>query len=118
MALQRERPMITMHPEILVKDGQQYAVLPYAEFLQVQAALARLAEQGLADSRYGSFYENLSAAELARRQGVKKVSNLEALAWPSPEDWDGFDAAVDEWRHGVAGEGSRGAEERKRVEES
>ena len=34
------------------------------------------------------------------------------------EDWDGFDAAVDEWRHGVAGEGSRGAEERKRVEES
>ncbi len=35
--------MIDLHPEILSTNGEpQFAVLPYAEFLQVKAALARL----------------------------------------------------------------------------
>ena len=33
--------MLTLHPEILVKDGKkQFAVLPYEEFLAVQERLA------------------------------------------------------------------------------
>lgn len=33
--------MLTLHPEILVKDGKkQFAVLPYEEFVAVQERLA------------------------------------------------------------------------------
>ena len=63
--------MISLHPEFLSKDGKlQFAVLPYEEFLQVQATLARTTERELADVKYGSPFDNLSAEELARRQGV------------------------------------------------
>lgn len=94
--------MITMHPKILSKDGKpQFALLPYEEFLQVQAELARLAGTGLPEPRLGGFYDNLTAAEHAARQGVKPVTNLAELAWPGdPADWDGFDEAVNEWRYG------------------
>ncbi len=92
--------MMTIHPEIVNKDGKpQFAVLPYEEFVQVQAALARLNEHEMADPRYGGFYENLSAEELARRQGVKPIANLDELKWPfDPADWEGFDEALAEWR--------------------
>lgn len=94
--------MITIHPELLTKNGKpEFAVLPYEEYLQLTAALARATEKELEDPRYGGFWDNLSAEELARRQGVGPVDDLCALAWPfGPEDWDGFDEAVDEWRHG------------------
>jgi len=94
--------MIPMHPKILKKDGEpEFVVLPYAEFLQIQAALARMTEESLKNTRFGEFYSNLSADELARRQGVAPVADLELLAWPfSAEDWEGFEEAVDAWRHG------------------
>ena len=51
------------------------------------------------DPRYGGFWDNLSAEELARRQGVKPVKSLKDLAWPNgPEDWEGFEEAVEQWR--------------------
>lgn len=95
--------MIDLHAEILSTNGQpQFAVLPYDEFLQVRAALARMAERELEDPRYGAFYDNLTAGELAHRQGVKPFSDPSALAWPyGPEDWEGFEEAVHEWRHGA-----------------
>ncbi len=94
--------MIELHAEILSANGEpQFAVLPYAEFLQAKAALARLSEKGRDDLRYGSFYDDLSAEELARRQGVAAVTDTSSLAWPfGPEDWEGFEEAVQEWRHG------------------
>jgi hypothetical protein len=93
--------MITLHPDILTKDGKpQFAVLPYEEFLQVQAALARLGASEREGPRFGGFYENLSAAEHAARQGVKPIANLDELAWPGdPADWEGFEEAVNEWRY-------------------
>ena len=93
---------IELHPEILSKDGEpQFAVLPYGEYLQVKAMLARLAEKELEDPRYGGFWDNLSAEELARRQGVKAVTDPATLAWPfDAEDWEGFDEALEQWRHG------------------
>ena len=95
--------MIDLHAEILSTNGEpQFAVLPYHEFLQVKAALARLIEKELEDPRYGSFYDNLTAEELARRQGVKPITDSSTLAWPyGPEDWEGFEEAVQEWRHGA-----------------
>lgn len=92
--------MITMHPEILSKDGKpQFAVLPYEEFLQVQAALARAAGAPEPDPRFGGFYENLNAEELARRQGVKPIASVEELYGNGdPSDWEGFDEALEQWR--------------------
>lgn len=92
--------MIDLHPEILSTNGQpQFAVLPYEEFLKVKAALARQIEKEVEDPRYGSFYDNLSAEELARRQGVKPITDSAAQAWPyGPEDWEGFEEAVEKWR--------------------
>ena len=94
--------MIELHPEILSKDGKpEFVVLPYEEYLRVKAALARITEKELEDPRYGGFWDNLTADELAKRQGVKPVADLSDLAWPfGPEDWEGFEEAVDEWRHG------------------
>ena len=95
--------MIELHPEILSTEGQpRFAVLPYDEYLQVRDALARLTA-GLPepDPRYGGFHDNLSAVELATRQGVQPVTDPAALAWPfEAQDWAGFEEAVDEWRHG------------------
>ena len=94
--------MMTMHPEILKKDGKpQFAVLPYEEFLAVQAVLARLQGQEMADPRYGSFYENLSVEELAHRQGTKPIAKLDDLYGDElvdPADWEGFDEALEQWR--------------------
>jgi len=46
-----------------------------------------------------SFAENVSAEEYARRQGVQPVNNI-ALLYGSgePEDWQGFDEALEAWR--------------------
>jgi hypothetical protein len=52
-----------------------------------------------ADPRYGSFYDNLSAEELARRQGVKPVEDISKLYGNGdPADWEGFDEALEQWR--------------------
>ena len=84
--------MIDLHAEILSTNGQpQFAVLPYHEFLQVKAARARLIEKEMEDPRYGSFYDNLTAEELARRQGVKPVESIEQLyGTRDPDDWGGL----------------------------
>jgi hypothetical protein len=94
--------MMTMNPEILSNDGKpQFAVLPYEEFLQLQAALARAEGLETADPGLGGFHENLRATELARRQGVKPAADLEDLRWPyGAENWEGFEEAIDVWRHG------------------
>lgn len=94
--------MIELHPKILSKNGKpEFAVLPYEEFAKVRATLARLAEKELEDPRYGAFWDNLTAEEFAKRQEVKPIAGWSELAWPfAPEDWDGFEEAVDEWRHG------------------
>ena len=94
--------MIELHPEILIKDGKpQFAVLSYEEFVQVEQLLRQLQGGSLEpDPRYGGFYDNLSAEELARRQGVGPIDDLSKLAWPyGPEDWEGFDEAVTLWRN-------------------
>lgn len=95
--------MIDLHAEILNTNGQpQFAVLPYDEFVELKTTLARLIEKEVEDPRYGSFYDNLSTEELAGRQGVRPVTDSATLAWPyGPEDWDGFEEAVQEWRHGA-----------------
>jgi hypothetical protein len=92
--------MIDLHPKILSTNGEpQFAVLPYAEFLQVKAALARITEKTMEDPRYGSFYDNLSAEELARRQGINPAESVEQLyGTGDPADWEGFDEALEEWR--------------------
>ncbi len=94
--------MIELHPKILSKNGKpEFALLPYEEFVQVRATLARLTEEEIADSRYGGFWENLTAEEFAKRQDVKPITDFSELAWPfGPQDWEGFEEAVDEWRHG------------------
>jgi hypothetical protein len=94
--------MIKLRPEIFSKNGKpEFVVLPYEEFVKVRAELARIAEKKLEDPRYGGFWDNLTAEELAKQQGVKPVAGLAELAWPfGPEDWEGFEEAVDEWRHG------------------
>lgn len=49
--------------------------------------------------RYG-FWENISANEYAARQGVRAVEDVQALygSGEEPDDWAGFDEALDEWR--------------------
>lgn len=94
--------MIELHPEILSKDGApQFVVLPYDEFTQIEEALRRLAgDTPASDPRFGGYWDDLSAEELARRQGVKPVADLSELVWPyGPEDWEGFEEAVQKWRN-------------------
>jgi len=91
-----------LHPEILKRNGApKFAVLPYDEFVQVEEALRCLAGDIPApDPRYGGFYDNLSAEELARRQGVKPVQRIEDLyGHGDPADWEGFDEALEQWRN-------------------
>lgn len=92
--------MIDLHAEILSTDGEpQFAVLPYGEFLQVKAALVRLTGKTMEDPRYGSFYDKLSAEELARRQGVRPIASAEQLYGSgNAADWEGFDEALEQWR--------------------
>jgi hypothetical protein len=93
--------VIELHPEILTKDGKpQFVVLPYEEFLEVREALARLAEQQMADPKYGAATDNLSAHELARRQGVGPTTGVDELYGAGDAaDWEGFDQAVVRWRN-------------------
>lgn len=44
------------------------------------------------DPRFGGFWENPSVDELARRQGVAPVTNLDSLGgdWPEDESVDDF----------------------------
>lgn len=45
------------------------------------------------------FWENLSAQEYARRQGVQPVTNIKSLYGAGePSDWEGFDTALEHWR--------------------
>ena len=66
--------MLTLHPEILVKDGKkQFAILPYEEFLAVQQCLAD-AEDLLAlrqAKRSERRKPSLPLAELKRALGMK-----------------------------------------------
>ena len=51
------------------------------------------------DPRFGGFWDNLSAEELAQRQGVQPVTDAAALyGGGDPADWEGFDEALEEWR--------------------
>jgi hypothetical protein len=89
--------MIELHPEIITKNGvPESVVLPYKEFLQIEVALQRLSETiDTPDPRYGGFWDNLTAEELAKRQGVKPVESIKDLYWDGdPSDWDGFEEAV------------------------
>lgn len=54
------------------------------------------------DPRFGGFWDNLSVDELARRQGVAPVTDLDSLAgdWPEDESVDDFLAMVREVRGG------------------
>lgn len=46
-----------------------------------------------------NFWENLSAQEYAQRQGVGPVNDVTKLYGEGAvEDWEGFDAAVEQWR--------------------
>lgn len=45
------------------------------------------------------YWENLPAAEYARRQGVQPVSDFSVIFGAgAAEDWEGFDEAVERWR--------------------
>ncbi|MBI2425372.1 MAG: hypothetical protein HYV27_21280 [Candidatus Hydrogenedentes bacterium] len=92
--------MIPLHPQFLLKEGKpQFAILPYEEYLQLAEALARAAENMRVDPRFGGFWDNLPAEELARRQGVQPVADAAALyGGGDPADWEGFDEALEEWR--------------------
>jgi hypothetical protein len=92
--------MVEIHPQFIHKNGKpQFVVLPYEEFLDVKKALARQIEQGLVDPRFGGVWDNLTAEELAERQNVTKVETIQNFRWPyGPEDWEGFEEAVQEWR--------------------
>jgi hypothetical protein len=45
------------------------------------------------------YWENLPAAEYARRQGVQPVNDFSVIFGAgAAEDWEGFDEAVELWR--------------------
>ncbi len=62
---------LTLHPKILRKESKpQFVVLPYEEFLRMKEVLSRMPEGvPLPDERYGGFWDNLSAEELAKTPG-------------------------------------------------
>jgi len=66
--------MLTLHPEILVKNGKkQFAILPYEEFLAVQERLAD-AEDLLAlrqAKRTEGRKRSMSLAEVKQELGMK-----------------------------------------------
>ena len=72
--------ILTLHPEILVKDGKkQFAVLPYEEFLAVQERLAdtedllKLRKAKRAEGRKPS----IPLAEVKRKLRLRKPSSCE-----------------------------------------
>ncbi len=90
-----------LHPEILSKNGKpEFVVLPLSEFMKLREELISNGGTTIApDPRYGSFWDNLSAEELARRQGVKPAKRVEDLYGDGdPADWEGFDEALEQWR--------------------
>jgi hypothetical protein len=89
--------VIELHPEILSKDGKpEFVVLPYAEFMRIREELAAGgAIQFTPHPHYGGFWDNLSAEEFARRQGVKPVERPEDLyGGGDPADWEGFEESL------------------------
>ena len=59
-------------------------------------AVGQMAETGAAWTY--DYWENLPAAEYARRQGVQPVSDFSALFGAGrAEDWEGFEEAVELW---------------------
>ena len=93
--------MIELHPKIVNKDGKpESVVLPYEEYMKVQEALQHLAGNSpQPDPRYGGYWDNLSAEELAKRQGVGPTERVEGLYGNGdPSDWVGFDDALEQWR--------------------
>lgn len=90
-----------LHPMILKKHGKpQFAVLPYEEFLFVQNQLGANTEGGaVSDPKYGGFTDNLSADELAARQGIAPANDIASLYGKGdPDDWAGFDETLELWR--------------------
>jgi hypothetical protein len=62
-----------------------------------EPAVSAMAEAGAAWSY--DYWENLPAAEYARRQGVQPLSDFSALFGAGrAEDWEGFDEALERWR--------------------
>ena len=58
-------------------------------------AVAEGSVQVVPDPRYGGYWDNLSAEELARRQGVKPVERFEDLyGMGDPADWEGFEESL------------------------
>ena len=82
-ALRRQR--VRVHGTIESEDGRA---------LRMKVASIELLVTGVAepDPRYGSFWDNVSAAEQARRQGLDHPTNVDALAieWPEDESVDDF----------------------------
>ena len=78
----------TGSPELLEVSG--------IEVLSLPAGLGA----GKAESLWEyEFWENLSAAEYARRQGVEPVNDVKKLYGSGvTEDWEGFNEALDQWR--------------------
>ena len=71
--------------------------LNIANIEQIDApAASAMAETGAAWTY--DYWENLPAAEYARRQGVQPVSDFSVLFGAGgAEDWEGFDEAVERW---------------------
>jgi ribosomal protein L29 len=59
-----------------------------------RAALAREIAKLLADARFGAPHENLSAQELARRQGNGPITDVSQLRWPGKKNANGVPASA------------------------
>jgi len=71
--------------------------LNIANIEQIDAPAASAMEDAGAAWSY-DYWENLTAADYARRQGVQPVSDFSILFGAGvPEDWEGFDEAVERW---------------------
>lgn len=97
--------------EELVTEYRRQQVLVRGRVERQQGKVVRVAVTKLvrvtdgaaeADERYGGFWENLDADELARRQGVGPVDDLSKLTgdWPSEDSIDEFLEYVREVRGG------------------
>jgi hypothetical protein len=93
--------MIEIHPQVISNAGERpYVVLPLDEFARLQAAIESQAGISVIPSAvYGDFWANLSVDELAKRQGVVAVAEAsKAYGNGDPNDWLGFDEALESWR--------------------
>ena len=95
---------------LILVSGTPDAVRAVARFVE-----AAEAEAGSVAARtWGAFDEDVSIEELAVRQGVGPVEDVEALRgdfWPEDESIDGFVRTVRSWRSGDEADrlGQRGA---------